>query len=53
MWVPFAAAVVCLAAGGFTGPALTLVLTIAALGFLLDGATSLWSKGGGLGDYRQ
>jgi hypothetical protein len=54
LWLPFAAAVVCLAATFLCGPVLTVVLMIAALGFVLDGATLLWARlGGGMSQHRQ
>ena len=53
LWLPFAAAAVCLAATFLCGPVLTIVLMIAALGLVLDGATLLWSRSGGMSEHRQ
>jgi hypothetical protein len=53
IWLPFLACVLCLVVSGFTGSLLTAVLVIVAFGFALDGATIVWSKGGGLSEYRQ
>ena len=44
---------VCLVAADWTGPVLTWVLLIAACALILDGATLLIARGGGLRDYRQ
>jgi hypothetical protein len=53
LWLPFAAAALCLMAASWTGPVLAWVLVMASFGFCLDGVTLMWSKGGGLSDYRQ
>jgi hypothetical protein len=53
VWLPFAAAVLCLTAAGWTGPLLAWVLVMAAFGFCLDGVTLMWSKAGGLSEHRQ
>jgi hypothetical protein len=53
VWLPFAAAVVCLVAAGWTAPALAWVLIIAGFGLCLDGATLWWSKAGSLTEHRQ
>jgi hypothetical protein len=50
---PFVLAAVCLIAAGWTGPLVTALLTIAAFGLVLDGATTLFARGGGLREYRQ
>ena len=50
---PLLAAALCLLAGGFTGPVLTVVLIILAFGFIFDAVTLLWSRAGGLNQYRQ
>jgi hypothetical protein len=53
LWLPFVAAAVCLAAATLAGPALTLLLIIAAFGFALDGATLLFSGAGQANEHRQ
>ena len=53
IWLPFAAAALCLVATSWTGPILTWVLLLAAVGLILDGATLLWARGGGLTQHRQ
>ncbi|HSD79481.1 MAG TPA: hypothetical protein VLB47_02430 [Solirubrobacteraceae bacterium] len=50
---PFVLGSVCLVVADWTGPVLTWVLLIAAFGLILDGATLLFSRGGGLRDHRQ
>ena len=50
---PLLAAVLCFFAGGYTGPVLTLVLTVVAFGFIMDAVTLLWSRSGGLSQHRQ
>jgi hypothetical protein len=52
-WLPFAAAALALLGTRWTGPVLTIVLLIVALGLVLDGATLLWSRSGGLTQNRQ
>jgi hypothetical protein len=53
MWLPFAAAALCLVATTWTGPILTWVMLLAAVALIFDGATLLWSRGGGLSQNRQ
>jgi hypothetical protein len=53
VWLPFAAAALCLAGTQLAGPVVTWVLLLVALGLILDGATLLWSRGGGLTQHRQ
>jgi hypothetical protein len=53
IWLPFVAAAPCLAATTWTGAILTWVLLVAAIGLILDGATLLWSRSGGLTQHRQ
>jgi hypothetical protein len=54
IWLPFVAAALALLATRWTGPVLTVILMIVALGLVLDGATLLWSRtGGGLTQNRQ
>ena len=53
VWLPFAVAALCLVAATWAGPILTWILLIAAIGFILDGATLLWSRSGGLTQHRQ
>jgi len=53
IWLPFAGAVLCLVATTWSGPILTWVLLLAAVGLILDGATLLWSRSGGLTQHRQ
>ena len=55
VWLPFLVAALCLLATRWTGPALTMVMLIAALGLVLDGATLMWARSGagGLAQHRQ
>jgi hypothetical protein len=53
LWLPFLAAALCLLATRWTGAVLTMVALIVALGFVIDGATLLWSRSGGLSQHRQ
>ena len=53
IWIPFVLAALCLAAASFTGPVLTVVLMVAALCLVLDGALKWWERSGGMSDYRQ
>ena len=52
-WLPFAAAAACLLVAGRVGPVLMLLLVVAAFGFLLDGATLLFSGAGHANEHRQ
>jgi hypothetical protein len=55
-WLPGLAAAVCLFLATMAGPLISLVLVLAAFGFVLDLSTK-WFEGsgktGGLGDHRQ
>jgi hypothetical protein len=53
LWLPFLAAALCLLATRWTGPVLTWVAMLAAMAFILDGATLLFSRGGGMSGHRQ
>ena len=53
VWLPFVAAALCLAGTQLAGPVVTWVLLLAAMALILDGATLLWSRGGGLSQNRQ
>lgn len=53
LWLPFVLAALCLAGTRWAGPEVTWVLVLAAVGFVLDGATLLFSRGGGMGGHRQ
>ena len=53
LWSPFVFAALCLLVASFCGPVLMVVLMICALGFVLDGATLLWSRSGGMAGHRQ
>ena len=53
IWLPFAAAALCLAGTQFAGPVVTWVLLLVAMGLILDGATLLFSRSGGLTQHRQ
>ena len=53
VWLPFVAAALCLAGTQLAGPVVTWVLLLVAMGLILDGATLLWSRGGGLSQNRQ
>ena len=53
LWSPFVVAALCLIAATFCGPVLMVVLMICAFGFVLDGATLLWSRSGGMAGHRQ
>ncbi len=52
-WAPFAGAAVCLVATTWTGPLLTWIALLVAVGLVLDGATLLWSRSGQLDQHRQ
>ena len=51
--LPLVAAALALLATQWTGPVLTVVLMIAAFGFIIDVATLLWSRSGGMAHHRQ
>jgi hypothetical protein len=51
--IPYALAALCLLVATWTGPIVTWVLLLAALGLVLDGATKWFSRGGGLSQNRQ
>ena len=51
--IPFVLAALCLAVSFFTGSILTVVLMIAALCLVLDGATKWFARTGGLSENRQ
>ena len=51
--LPLVAAALALLATHWTGPVLTMVLMIAAFGFVIDAATLLWSRSGGMAHHRQ
>jgi hypothetical protein len=51
--LPLVLAVLCLIAAGFTGAVLTVVLMVAALCLVLDGALAWWARSGGMSQYRQ
>jgi hypothetical protein len=53
VWLPFAGAALLLLASYFTGGLLTWLLLLAAVVLIFDGATLLWSRGGGLSQNRQ
>ena len=53
MSLPFVMAALALLGTRWTGPVLTMVLMIAALGLIVDGATLLWSRSGGMAHHRQ
>jgi ABC-type transport system involved in cytochrome bd biosynthesis fused ATPase/permease subunit len=54
VWLPFVVAALLMAATAFAGTVLTWVLMLAAIGFILDGATLLWSRSGtSMGQHRQ
>lgn len=52
-WLPFAAAALCLWGVTVAGAIVGFILIVLAAGFVLDGATLLWSRGGGLTSNRQ
>jgi hypothetical protein len=53
-WLPFVLAALALAGTQLAGPVLTWVLLFAAMAFLLDGITLLWSRSGtSMGGHRQ
>jgi hypothetical protein len=52
-WLPFVLAAVCLVATTWTGAIMTWVMLFAAIVLILDGATLLWSRAGGLTQNRQ
>jgi hypothetical protein len=52
--LPFVIAALALLATIWAGPILTWVLLFVAMGFILDGATLLWSRSGtSMGSHRQ
>jgi hypothetical protein len=51
--IPLVLAALLLIAASFTGPVLTVVLMVAALCLVLDGALAWWARTGGLSQYRQ
>jgi hypothetical protein len=51
--IPFALAALCLIGLNWSGPIMTWVLLLAALGLVLDGATKWFSGTGHLEDHRQ
>jgi hypothetical protein len=53
IWIPFLLAALCLLAATWTGSIVTWVLLLTALGLVLDGATTWWSRSGGLTQHRQ
>jgi hypothetical protein len=53
IWIPFALAALCLLGATWAGSVLTWVLLLAALGFVVDGATKWFSGTGHLEDHRQ
>lgn len=53
VWLPFAAAAICLLATRWSGPVLTWLLLFAAVSLLFDGVTLLWSRGANLTEHRQ
>ena len=44
--LPFVVAAIALLATNWAGPVMTWVLLLIAVGFILDGATLLWSRSG-------
>jgi hypothetical protein len=55
-WGPLLGGLVCLVIVLFVGPILGWLLIITAFGLILDGATAMWEKAGGVGNlttYRQ
>jgi hypothetical protein len=55
-WVPLVGGLLCLVAVLFVGAILGWLLIIAGFGLVLDGATAMWEKAGGVGNlttYRQ
>lgn len=55
-WLPLSAALLCLIAALFVGPAVAWLLLILAFGLVLDGATAMWERAGSTGNlttYRQ
>jgi len=53
IWIPFALAALCLVAATWTGAILSWILLVGAFCLVLDGATTWWSRTGGMGSYRQ
>jgi hypothetical protein len=51
--LPLLAAALSLLVTRWTGPVLTVVLMIVAFGFVIDVATLLWSRSGGMAHHRQ
>ena len=53
VWLPFAAALLCMLASRMLGPLAGFVAILVAVGLLLDGVTVLFARGANLKDYRQ
>ena len=53
VWLPFVGAAVALLATFLVGPVATWLLMLVAACLIFDGATLLWSRGGGLTQNRQ
>jgi hypothetical protein len=53
VWLPFVGAAVAMAATFWVGSVMTWVLMLVAVCLIFDGATLLWSRGGGLSQNRQ
>jgi hypothetical protein len=49
-WVPLAAGFVLMVASLFAGVILTWLLLTTAFGLILDGATAMWERAGGVGN---
>jgi hypothetical protein len=53
IWLPFVCSALCLAAAGWTGVVLTLVLIAAALWFFFDGVSAVCYRAGNLAEHQQ
>jgi hypothetical protein len=51
--LPLVAAALAMLGTRWTGPVLTMVLMIVALGLVIDVGTLLWSRSGGMAHHRQ
>jgi hypothetical protein len=53
LWLPLAAAMVCLVVSGWVPPVLGYVLVMSSLGLFVQAATALLPRGDGLSRHRQ
>jgi hypothetical protein len=49
-WLPLDAGFILMLASVFVGPVLTWLMLMIAFGLILDGATAMWERAGGIGN---